>query len=61
MRGAAEWGVPFTISTADGMLIAREALEFKPDATLPEPLVFEAGRFGVQFSPGVVWVRAIDD
>jgi methionyl-tRNA formyltransferase len=56
MRGAAEWGVPFTISTADGMLVAREVLEFEPDATLPEPLVFEAGRFGVQFAPGVVWV-----
>ncbi len=63
IHGVAEWGHPFTIMTANGVLSVRDASAFDGTQTLPAPLKREGNHLAVQFSPGVVYfeLRTIED
>ncbi len=58
MRGTAEWGVPFTIPLPAGSLRVQEVLDVAPQARLGTSYSRGEGYGLVQFSPGVVVVRA---
>jgi len=54
MRGAAEWGIPFTLDLAGQTLSLTRALAYNESARLNAPVNIEENRARIQFSPGVL-------
>lgn len=58
MRGATDWGRPFTILAGDERLVGQTAVTYRPDGQLPRPFVRQGAVTHVQFSPGILTIPA---
>jgi methionyl-tRNA formyltransferase len=60
MRGADEWGQPFTLAAGDETLRLRAALSYDPIATLDAPFERAGHTVRARFSPGVLITEALN-
>jgi len=58
MRGAADWGRPFTIQAGEELVLAHTAVSYQPDGQLPQPIVRQKTITHIQFSPGILTIPA---
>ncbi len=57
MRGAADWGRPFTLLAGEERVAAQTAVAYAADGRLPQPIVRQEKVIQVQFSPGSLTVQ----